>query len=321
MQRQDVTVTLVEPASGRVLEDLAHLPGVQRCEGFRSLPARLRSTHYARRLGIQGVHAHGQLYRLMDMQRRLVPLPPGGLVLSAKLAAILHIGVGESVTVEVLEGTRPMREVPVVGLIDDFSGLAAYIDIQAANELMREGNVVSGAFLAVDAQQLDPLYTALKNTPRAASVSVKAAAVRSFRQTIAENLLQMRALTVLFAVIIAFGVVYNGARIALSERSRELATLRVIGFTRTEIALILLGELGLLTVLAIPLGLALGYALAALVIRVAYDTELFRIPLVVSWSTYAMATTVTLAATVLSGLMVSRLLGQLDLVSVLKSKE
>jgi putative ABC transport system permease protein len=320
-QRQDMTVTLVEPASARALEELAHLPGVRHCEGFRSLPARLRSAYHARRVGIQGLDAHGELNRLMDMERRAVALPPRGLVLSAKLAAILGVGVGEPVTVEVLEGTRPVREVPVMGLMDDFAGLSAYMDVRAANELMHEGNVVSGAFLAVDPEQAERLYTVLKNTPRAAAVSVKAATLQSFRQTIAENLLRMRTFTVLFAAIIAVGVVYNSARIALSERSRELATLRVLGFTRAEVALILLGELAFLTLIAIPLGLALGHGLAALVIRVAYDTELFRIPLVVSWSTYAFAASVTLAAAVLSGLIVSRLLGRLDLVAVLKSKE
>jgi putative ABC transport system permease protein len=320
-QHQDMTLTLVEPASGKLLEELTHLPGIRYCEGFRTLPARLRSANHARRVAIQGLDAQGQLNRLMDMERRIVPVPPDGLVLSAKLAEILDVRVGDSVIVEVLEGGRPVRDVPVAALLDDFSGLAAYMDIRAANALMREGNVVSGGFLAVDPDQVDRLYTTLKNTPRAASISIKAATLRSFRQTIADNLLRMRTFTVLFAAVIAVGVVYNSARIALSERSRELATLRVLGFTRGEVSLILLGELALLTLAAIPMGLVVGYALAALVIRVAYDTELFRIPLVISWFTYGFAAVVTLLAALFSGLIARRLLAQLDLVAVLKSKE
>jgi putative ABC transport system permease protein len=320
-QHQDMTLTLVEPASAKVLEELTHLPGIRYCEGFRTLPARLRSANHARRVAIQGLDAQGQLNRLMDMERHIVPLPPDGLVLSAKLAEILDVRVGDSVIVEVLEGERPVRDVPVAALLDDFSGLAAYMDIRAANALMREGNVVSGAFLAVDPDQIDRLYTTLKNTPRAASISIKAATLRSFRQTIAENLLRMRTFTVFFAAVIAVGVVYNSARIALSERGRELATLRVIGFTRGEVSLMLLGELALLTLAAIPMGLVVGYALAALVIRVAYDTELFRIPLVISWFTYGFAAVVTLLAALFSGLIARRLLAQLNLVAVLKSKE
>jgi putative ABC transport system permease protein len=320
-QRQDMTLTLVEPGPARLVRELAELPGVRHSEGFRTLPARLRSGHHARRVAIQGLDPQGQLNRLLDMERRAVPLPPGGLVLSAKLADILDVRVGDSVIVEVLEEKRPVSAVPVVGLLNDFSGLSAYMDIQAANDLMGEDPVVSGAFLAVDASRIDVLYTTLKNTPRAAAVSIKAATLRSFRQTIAENLLRMRTFTVLFAAVIAVGVVYNSARIALSETSRELATLRVIGFTRGEVAVILLGELALLTLAAIPLGLGLGYALAALVIRVAYDTELFRIPLAVSWFSYGFAAAVTLLAALFSGLIARRLLAQLDLVAVLKSKE
>jgi putative ABC transport system permease protein len=320
-QRHDMTLTLVESAPGRVLEDLASLPGVARCEGFRALSARLKSQHHARRVVIQGIESKGTLQRLVDMERRVVPIPPGGLVLSKKLAEILDVRVGDSIVVEVLEEKRPVRQVPVVGLLDDFSGLAAYIDLRAANDLMREGNIVSGAFLAVDSGKTDQLYTTLKNTPRVASVGVKAAMVRSFRQTIGENLLTMRTFTVAFAVIIAFGVIYNSARIALSERNRDLATLRVLGFTRGEVSFILLGELALLTLVAIPLGLVLGRTLAGLVIWLAYDTELFRIPLVVAPFTYGFAAVVTMIAAIVSGLIAHRLLARLDLVAVLKSKE
>lgn len=320
-QRQDVTLTLVDPTSGHVLEELKSLPGVRSCEGFRAFPARLRSAHRARRVSVQGLSSEGRLNRLLDLQRQLVPLPPRGLVLSAKLAEILAVQVGDSVSVDLLEGERSTHTVPVVGLIDDFSGLSAYMNLQATNVLLGEGPVVSGAFLSVDADRVSELYTALKNTPRAAGVSVKAAALRSFRETIAENLLRMRSFTVFFAVVIAVGVVYNSARIALSERNRDLATLRVMGFTRGEVARILLGELALLTAVAIPLGLLLGYALAAMVIRLAYDTELFRIPLVIDGSTYGAAALVTLMAAIGSGLVMHRMLGQLDLVAVLKSKE
>jgi putative ABC transport system permease protein len=319
-QRQDVTVTLVEPSEGAALYDLGHLPGVRHAEPFRSVPVRLRFGHHDRRLGIQGVARDNALYRILDIRGKLLELPEDGLVLSAKLAEILNVEVGQKVTVEVLEGERPIREVPVAGLVHDFAGVNAYMNLAALNRLMQEGNVVSGAFLAVDAKALPELYKTLKNTPRVASITVKEAAVESFRQTIAENLLRMRFFNILFATIIAFGVVYNSARIALSERSRELATLRVIGFTRGEVSLIFLGELAVLTLVAVPLGLVLGYGFAALT-TLAYDTELFRIPLVIDKSTFGFAALVVLAAAFLSGLVVRRRIDRLDLVAVLKSKD
>jgi putative ABC transport system permease protein len=320
-QRQDVSVAFVETASARALADVAHLPGVLSCEPYRSLPARLRSGHRWRRLGVMGLRPDGRLYRVVDIDRRWVPLPPGGIVLSAKLAEVLAVGIGDAVTVEVLEGRRPVREVPVTGLVADFAGVAAYMDVRAVNRLMQEGDSVSGAFLAVDSRELDGLYASLKNTPRVASVTVKGAALTSFRKTVAENLLRMRLFNVGFASVIAFGVVYNGARIALAERGRDLAMLRVMGFSRAEISLTLLGELAAVTLAAIPFGLVFGRALAGLVIRLAYDTELFRIPPVVGRSTYAFAAAVTLAAALVSALAVRRLLDRLDLVAVLKSKE
>ncbi len=320
-QRQDVSVAFVEATGARALSDLAHLPGVQNCEPYRSLPARVRSEYRSRRLGVMALQPGGRLYRVLDINRREIPLPAAGVVLSEKLAEVLAVGVGDTVTIEVLEGRRPVRKVPVAGLVADFAGIAVYMDIRAANRLMEEGDTISGAFLAVDPERMDALYRELKSSPRVSGVAIKGATLASFRKTIAENLLRMRLFNVLFASVIAVGVVYNAARITLSERARELATLRVIGFTRGEISLILLGELAMLLFIAIPIGLALGYGLAALVIGLAYDTELFRIPLRIARSTYGFAATVTLAAALASGLASRRLLDRLDLIAVLKSKE
>jgi putative ABC transport system permease protein len=199
--------------------------------------------------------------------------------------------------------------------------MSAYMDLGAVHRLLREGAVATGALLATDPNAQDELYRRLKATPRVANVAIKAAAIHSFRQTVAENLLRMRLFNIVFASVIAFGVVYNSARIALAERGRDLATLRVLGFTRAEVARILLGELALLTAVAVPVGLLLGYALAYLVIQLAYDTELFRLPLVVSRWTYGFAVVITVTAAAGSALVVGRRLARLDIVAVLKSRE
>jgi putative ABC transport system permease protein len=267
-----------------------------------------------------GLLPEGELFRLTDLRGDRVELPPEGMVLSEKLAEILDVRTGEEVVIEVLEGRRPIASVPVLGLVRDFAGLSAYMRMEALNRLMREGGLMSGAFIAAPPERRQSLYSRLKRTPQVAAVAVKEAALNSFRQTMAETILRMRLFNVAFAVVIAFGVVYNTARISLSERSRDLATLRVIGFSRREISLIQLGELAALTAAAIPLGLLLGYLLAALS-TTAYDTELFRIPFVIDRSTHAFAAAVILIAAGFSGLVVRRMLDRLDLVAVLKSKE
>ncbi len=321
VQRYDLMTSFLESTSPGALAEIRHLPGVQQCEPFRAISTRLRAGHRQRRVGVLGLSPESTLFRLVNLDGTLVPIPPDGLILSAKLAELLGVEVGDEVTVEVLQEWRPTRSIPVVGLVADFSGTAAYMSMEAANRLMRQDRgVLNGAFLTADDNKIDELFNTLKETPHVAAVTVKEAALQSFRNTLAENMLLMKTVNVFFAVIIAVGVVYNTARISLSERSRDLATLRVIGFTRAEISLIQLGELAVLTAVAIPVGLILGYGLAALT-SANFDTELFRIPLVVSSSTYAFATTVILIATVCSGLIVRRMLDRLDLVSVLKTRE
>ncbi len=320
VQRGDVTVTFVEPTSPTALAEIRSRPGVQHVEPFRAVSARLRAEHRVRRNAVMGLTPGGELFRLMDIDEKPVPLPGDGLVLSRKLAQLLAVDVGDEITVEVLQETRPVRRVAVVGSVNDFTGTNAYMQFAALNRLMRQEDVMSGAFLSIDREREDALYTWLKNAPGIASVTVKNAALDSFRQTIAETLLRMKTFYVAFAVVIAFGVVYNTARISLSERSRDLATLRVVGFSRGEISLIQLGELAVITVISVPLGLVLGYGLAALTSR-AFDTEMFRIPLVVYRSTYGFAAVVITIAAIFSGLVVRRMLDRLDLVAVLKTRE
>jgi putative ABC transport system permease protein len=202
----------------------------------------------------------------------------------------------------------------------DYAEPSALMRIDALHRLLKEGDTYSGAHLAVDADRVDELYARLKEAPRVAGVMIKLLALRSFEETLAENLLRMKAINLAFAAVIAFGVVYNSARIALAERGRDLATLRVLGFTRGEIAAILLGELGVLTAAAVPVGLGIGFGMVWLA-ATALDTETQRFPAVVSAATCGFAVAVTIVAAVLSGLVVRRSLTKLDLVAVLKARE
>jgi putative ABC transport system permease protein len=198
--------------------------------------------------------------------------------------------------------------------------VSAYMDIRALNRLLREGATISGAFLSVDANQLEELYARLKRIPAVTGVSLHQLAIARFRRTIAESLGILTTVMVVFACIIAFGVVYNSARIALSERSRELATLRIIGFSQRQVAVILLGEQALIVVAALPLGSLLGYGLSAL-LSLAHNRELFRLPLIVTKESYAFAFLVVAIAACFSGLIVRRQLAGLDLSAVLKTRE
>ena len=319
-QRYDVSVAFTEPASGGALHELAGLPGVQRAEPFRSVAIRLRHGHRQRRVSILGLRPEGELLRLLNIDASPVPLPPEGLVISEKLAQLLDARVGDRLAVEVLEGERPVREAAVTGVIRDFTGLSAYMNLGALNRLLREGDVSSGAFLAVDPHSQEDLYGKLKETPRVAAVNSKRLALESFREIMRENLLRMRVFNVIFAGIIAFGVVYNSARITLAERSRELATLRVIGFTRGEISVVLLGEIALLTLLAVPLGIVLGHLLGAGA-TAALETETQRFPFVIYPATYASAVVTVVLAAIVSGLIVRQRIDKLDLVAVLKARE
>lgn len=318
-QRQDITVTFTEPASPAAADEVARIEGVLSSEPFRAVPVRFRAGPRSRREAIMGLAAAPRLSRVIDAGEQPLAMPPEGLLLSDTLADLLAVRPGDTVTIEVLEGQRPVRELKVVAIAATYLGTAAYMEIGALNRLMREGPVISGAFLTSDPSASDTLYATLKETPRVASVTVKRAALESFEKTMAENILRMRLFNLTFASILAFGVIYNSARISLAERAQELATLRILGFRRSEVSVILLGELAVLTLLAILLGLVLGRLLVG-VAATALRTDTHRIPLVISTSTYAFAVVVILFAGLVSGLVVRRRVDHLDLIETLKTK-
>ncbi|WP_303907324.1 ABC transporter permease, partial [Thiohalomonas denitrificans] len=319
-QRQDLMITFTDPAGRRSLFELATLPGVLRAEPFRSVSVRLRAGHRTWRTAIQGYENGGELYRTLDADLQPIELPPEGLLLTRHLGEQLGVKAGDSITVEVLEGAQPVRSVPVVGLVNEFIGLSGYMEIGALNRLMDEGHVISGAFLAVDPAHLQGVFDDLQRRPRVLGVSQRDTSIKAFEETMGETILVFAFINVLLAGSIAFGVVYNSARITLSEHARELASLRVLGFTRGEISYILIGELALLTLAAIPLGFVIGYGFAWLIAE-NLTSELYRIPLVLEATTYGFSATVVLIAALISGEIMRRRLYQLDLVAVLKTRE
>ena len=320
LMRQDATVGFVEPRSARAVYDVRHLPGVMETEPMRTVPARLRAGSRTRTLAITGLPDAPRLNRVIDRERGPVTLPRDGLVLSRMLGEVLAVGPGDELQVEVLEGRRPVQRMRVAMLIDDTLGLNAYMRIEDVTRLLREGDTVSAVALTLDPAEQERFYDQVKAMPAVGGVSLREATLRNFREMMAENMNLQISINVIFAAVIAFGVVYNAARVSLSERSRELASLRVMGFTRAEISLMLLGELAVLTAAALPVGALIGYLLGQLIL-LGFNNEMYRLTFVFLPGTVAWTWLIVILAAALSGLAVRRRLDRLDLVAVLKTQE
>lgn len=319
-QRQDVTVAFVEPASQRAVHELAALPGVRHVEGFRAVPAILRHGHREYRTSLQGYQPGGQLFRVLDDRLQPIALDEEGVMMTEHLGRLLGVGPGDRVQVQVLDGRRARLDVPVAGLVTEYVGVGAYLPQRTLNRLLREGPAISGAFLAVSPEALHDTPRRLEQMPRVAGVTLREHTIGAFRELMGETMLVYTLFVIVLAGSIAFAVVYNNARIALAERSHELSSLRVLGFTRAEIAYVLLGELAVLTLAAIPLGFAIGAGFGWLV-TLTLQNDLFRIPFVIEPSAFATAAAAVIAAALLSSLLIGRNLRRLDMVAALKASE
>jgi putative ABC transport system permease protein len=320
VDRGDATIAFAEALDAGVVHEIARLPGVRLAEGFRAVPVRFVAGHRDYRTSIVALDRDAELRRLFDDRLRRVVVPSEGIVLTDRLAERLGVRPGDALTVAVLEGERPVREVEVVATVAEMLGLNAYMDARALRRLLREGEVVSGVAVSVDPAAAEALYARLKTFPKVATVAVKATALESFRSTTMSFVLVFTGILTAFAVVIAVGVVYNNARIALAERAWELASLRVLGLTRGEVSGMLFAELAIEVALALPLGLWLGNRFVAWLLAF-FETDLFSIPPVIAPRSYAIAALVVVAAALASAWIVRRRIDRLDLVGVLKTRE
>ncbi|MDH4056179.1 MAG: ABC transporter permease [Gammaproteobacteria bacterium] len=320
-QHQDATIGLAEPQSETIVRDFEHLPGVLAVEPMRIVGADLSAGPVTHRGSLTGLKNDAWLQPIFDdATGRVVPVPPDGLVLGTVLADKLGVSIGDRVWLEILEGRRPEVALPVVGLVETYIAAPAFINIDVLSRLLKERPSVEYLNLLIDSRYEAVFYARLKELPMVSAVMLRQAAIDSFYGTIVENIMVFITLFSSLACALGFGVAYNSARIALSERGRELATLRVLGFSRGEISYILLGETSLLIAIALPFGCLLGSGLSKLM-AASFNTELFRIPLKIEPSTYGLSVIIALAATLISALIVRHRLDHLDLIEVLKTRE
>ncbi|MBK5925892.1 ABC transporter permease [Rhodobaculum claviforme] len=318
--RAQVTLMLSEARGDGVLLEAARLPGVLRAEGHASVPIRLRHGPHDRTLRLEAQAADATLIRVLDRDGRVVPVPPRGIALPATLAQAWDIAPGDLVAVEFLVPPRETHLLPVTALTRQSMGQDAHMDADALSVLLRQAPQVNRIDLLIDTEALGDLHAAVKATPAVAGVMLWDDTRARFRSEIQANLWTMVAIYATLGTLVTVGVVYNAARIQLSERAHELASLRVLGFSRADVAWVLMGEVLLLTLLALPLGWVAGYGFAAAT-AAGLSTEFVSIPLVVTRATYGAATVVVGVAAVASVVLVRRQLDRVDMVSALKARE
>lgn len=319
-QLQDLTVTMTEARNEDAIHALAQVPGVLRVEASRALPVTLRLGSRSKRTAIETADPEARLSFLIDSKGQMAALPPAGLVLSRQLAGQLEARLGDRLAVEMLGGRRTKTVQPLVRIVDEAVGARAYASPETIEQIAGDAAPVGAAQLRIDPAQRDAILTKLKDMPFVLGVSERQAALGKFTEMIDQNIFTMMSFYIAFASAIAIGVVYNSARILFSERAHELATLRVLGYQTSEVGVVLLGEIALLVVLALPLGCLLGYAMAQLMITM-FNSDLFRLPYAAERASYGFSALVVLAAALGTALLVARRVMKLDMVRVLKARE
>jgi putative ABC transport system permease protein len=319
-QRQDLTIMFADSESAAIVHQVKHLPGVLQVEPARIISAEFSSGHRFHRGSVSGVPDIASLSPVYDNNRGLIAIPEEGVVLGSALASKLEVTIGDAIQIKLLDGRRPKVTLPIVDVIDTYIGMPVYIALESLNRIMKEPRQIGMVNILVDENQQKSLFQELKKTPKMSAVMVKEGAIKTFENTMAETILIFISFFTMFACALAFGLVYNSTRIALSERGRELATLRVLGFSNLEISYILLGEIALFVLISLPLGCLVGYGLSWIIVNL-MENELYRIPIIIFPDSYGLSMSIILIAAIISATIVQSKISRLNLVEVLKTRE
>lgn len=319
-QKQDLSVSFIEARNEDVLFELGQIPGVLRVEGTRAIAVKISNGNLIERTAIESAPEDSVLVARIDSNGDEIDLPIRGLMLSRQLADQLHVAAGDTVYVEMLGGRRTKEMMAVASIVDEFIGERAYAGTASLETFTRDRAPVAMAQLRIDPLARDEILNSLKEMPVVLGVTERDAAFIKFEEMIDENIFTMIFFYISFASAIAVGVVYNSARILFSERAHELATLRVLGYHRSEVGIVLLGELALLVIAAVPLGCLIGYWLAQLMTAM-FSSDLFRLPFAPNRATYGFSSLIVLIAALGTAVLVAMRILRLDMVRVLKARD
>jgi putative ABC transport system permease protein len=318
--RGDAMILLGQDLPRDALPEVARLPGVLQVEPQQFHAATLRNGPREKRVSLEARPPDATLSRVIGADGEVITAPPGGILLSERLAEYLEVGVGDMVEVAFMTGLRETHALAVTGLVEQYLGLGAYADIDFLDAQFRRAPQMSTVNVLIDEARLPDLHAALQETPALAGLISMTDNRRAFEETISQNVSVVNSIYAAIAILITVGVAYNGARIQLSERARELASLRILGFSRGEVSSVLVGETMLLAILAQPLGWILGYWIARALSN-SFSSDLYAVPLVLEPAIFARASLVVLAASLASVLVVRRRIDRMDLVAVMKTRE
>lgn len=320
IDRSDVTVSFVAPLSSKTIFELQSIDGVQIVEPIRNVPVILQNGLYTHKGAVSGLLTNPELNRAVDHDYKPMSIRDDGIIIASAIAKKLHIKAGDFLTVNVREGIKPVLHIPVVGITETLIGSPIYMQLDKLNTALKQPNRVSGAFLKIDSAKQAAIYKTLKNMSQVAGVSLASEAKQAFQTIMDSGAGAMRFVMAAVAFVITFGIVFNSAKIAFAERERDLACIRTIGFSKGETAYVLLGELGLITLIALPIGSVLGYYLSFAAAQ-AFSTDLYKIPTNIVPEAFGTAALAVIVAAIFSGWLVKRNIDNIDLVAALKTQD
>lgn len=313
-QHMDYIVGFKKPMSEKVLKEFAEVAEIKRIEPRIEYPYELVNAWHNKRVLIIGVPKNTELHSFQDMEGHSVELSENGIFLTTELAKLLHVEAGDTLTIRNFMPGRDDVELKVSGIIRQYLGINAYMDIGTMQRLLTEKDMVTGAGVISD----DDVKGKLETVDMVSFVQSMEDLENQFLEYTDMMKLAIQ-FYMLFGGILGFAIIYNSSIISISERRLEFAALRIMGYSKNEIFSIISRENLLVTILAVILGIPLGLFFINGIIE-SFSSELVTFPRIIEVSIFIKATLGILFFVVIAQMATHHKIGKLQFIEALKNR-
>ncbi len=316
----DVRVEFVNERPESAAYDVRHVDGVRRVEGIYQIGADLRKAWRTKFVAILGLPRENRLYRVLDRSGARTRVPPQGLIVPRMLADRLDLRPGDTVGLDPFVEDLDERDAVVRGVVDEYMGMNVYADRKHLARLLGKGPMLTGAMATVERRRLKQVMDSLDDLPGVRAVTATGQTLESFMESVEELIGVAVLVQTIAGAVIAFAVIYNASSVSIAEQERDLACMHSLGYSRRQVADIATHEVMPLGLIGVILGVPLAI-LVSHIIADAFETDLYRLPMVVRPVTYLTCAVLVLCFLFISRWLVRRRVYRIDIVRRLKTRE
>ncbi len=314
----DYKVAFTTDVHQDIVNDLSEFEEITYVEPIAEYPFRLKNGWREKNTMIMGIERNSRVYHLSGLNGGRIDVPREGILLTEGLAESLGVKRGDMLTIEALNKPGIERQVTVKGLVEEYMGGSGFMELDVLNGVLQEGSTINNALINLRYNSGN-FVRDIEGMAYVQSVREPDDMVKQYNEYMGLMYAYIGVIITL-SCIMGFAIIYNTTTISIMERKRELASLRIMGFTNKKVSELIFNENTAVSVMGLIVGMPLGRFMGVQMLNYVPE-DMMSLPLVIFPKTYVLAAVTVALFVILAQMANMRRISRMDLVEVMKSRE